>query len=194
MTGAFLAQKAGLSTVVVEKTALLGGTSAYSGGACWLPGQRGAAAGRHPRLDRVGARDYLAAILEDADAGRRSRRSCGTRPSWSPSSRPTRRSTSSGCRSRSTTTRPAGCPFGRSIQPTNVKRGDLPPRVGDAGAPAGRARPGRRGRPQHPQRRPVADRPAAATVPARRRRRSAPTCRSPGWSPTATGAWSASPR
>ena len=38
MTGAFLAQKAGLSTVVVEKTALLGGTSAYSGGACWLPG------------------------------------------------------------------------------------------------------------------------------------------------------------
>src|SRR3954470_650238 len=38
MTGAFLAQRAGLSTVVIEKTSLIGGTSAYSGGACWLPG------------------------------------------------------------------------------------------------------------------------------------------------------------
>lgn len=35
-----LAQKAGFSTVVVEKTSLIGGTSAYSGGACWLPGRQ----------------------------------------------------------------------------------------------------------------------------------------------------------
>ena len=38
MTGALLAQRAGLRSVVLEKTALVGGTSAYSGGACWLPG------------------------------------------------------------------------------------------------------------------------------------------------------------
>ena len=36
--GALLAQRAGLDTVVLERTALVGGTSAYSGGACWLPG------------------------------------------------------------------------------------------------------------------------------------------------------------
>lgn len=38
LTGAWLAARAGLSTVMVEKTAWIGGTSAYSGGACWLPG------------------------------------------------------------------------------------------------------------------------------------------------------------
>ena len=38
MTAAFLAARAGLRTVVVERTGFLGGTSAYSGGACWLPG------------------------------------------------------------------------------------------------------------------------------------------------------------
>ena len=40
MTAAFLAQKRGLRTAVVEKTDKLGGTSAYSGGACWLPGSQ----------------------------------------------------------------------------------------------------------------------------------------------------------
>jgi len=38
LTGALLAQRAGLRTVVMEKTDRIGGTSAYSGGACWLPG------------------------------------------------------------------------------------------------------------------------------------------------------------
>ena len=38
MTGAFLAARAGLETVVLESTDRLGGTSAYSGAACWLPG------------------------------------------------------------------------------------------------------------------------------------------------------------
>ena len=38
LTGAYLAQRAGLSTVVLERTDLCGGTSAYSGGALWLPG------------------------------------------------------------------------------------------------------------------------------------------------------------
>ena len=66
LTGAALAAKAGLSVVVVEKTPLLGGTSAYSGGACWLPGsvvqQR---AGISDSTE--GARAYLDAILEDPD-------------------------------------------------------------------------------------------------------------------------------
>ena len=34
LTAAHLARRRGLSTVVVEKTDKLGGTSAYSGGAC----------------------------------------------------------------------------------------------------------------------------------------------------------------
>ncbi|MCW2798657.1 MAG: fumarate reductase/succinate dehydrogenase flavoprotein domain protein, partial [Aeromicrobium sp.] len=38
LIGAYLAQRAGLETVVLERTNLVGGTSAYSGGACWLPG------------------------------------------------------------------------------------------------------------------------------------------------------------
>ncbi len=70
LTGAALAAKAGLSVVVLEKTSLLGGTSAYSGGACWLPGsdvqQR---AGLPDSTD--GARTYLEAILEPPDDRRR---------------------------------------------------------------------------------------------------------------------------
>eukprot|EP01032_Pedospumella_encystans_P029571 gene29571-33391_t len=66
MTGAFLAAKAGLRTVVVEKTALIGGTSAYSGGACWLPGSQVQQRAGLPD-STSGARDYLAAILESPD-------------------------------------------------------------------------------------------------------------------------------
>ncbi|MCW2781766.1 MAG: fumarate reductase/succinate dehydrogenase flavoprotein domain protein [Marmoricola sp.] len=66
LTGALLAARAGLATVVVEKTALIGGTSAYSGGACWLPGsdvqQR---AGISDSTE--GAREYLRAILQEPD-------------------------------------------------------------------------------------------------------------------------------
>jgi 3-oxosteroid 1-dehydrogenase len=69
LTAAHLAQKKGLRTVVVEKTDKVGGTSAYSGGACWLPGS--------PVQQRAGiadstesARTYLAAILERPDPGR----------------------------------------------------------------------------------------------------------------------------
>ncbi len=66
LTAAHLAQKAGLRTVVLEKTDRVGGTSAYSGGACWLPGS--------PVQQRAGiadstesARTYLAAVLRDPD-------------------------------------------------------------------------------------------------------------------------------
>ncbi|WP_148615583.1 FAD-dependent oxidoreductase [Nocardioides rubriscoriae] len=67
LTGAALAARAGLSVAVVERTPLLGGTSAYSGGACWLPGsQVQQRAGLPDSTD--GARTYLEAILPDVDA------------------------------------------------------------------------------------------------------------------------------
>ena len=66
MAGAMLAQKAGLRTVVVEKTDRIGGTSAYSGGACWLPGtQVQQRAGIPDSTDS--ARTYLAAVLPQPD-------------------------------------------------------------------------------------------------------------------------------
>ena len=66
LTGAALAARAGLSVAVVEKTPLLGGTSAYSGGACWLPGSQVQQRAGLPDSTQ-GARDYLAAIMADAD-------------------------------------------------------------------------------------------------------------------------------
>lgn len=66
MTAAHLAQKHGLATVVVEKTEKLGGTSAYSGGACWLPGSQ--VQQRAGIADSTeSARSYLGALLTDAD-------------------------------------------------------------------------------------------------------------------------------
>lgn len=62
LAGAFAAAQAGLETAVVERTPLLGGTSAYSGAACWLPGSQ-----VHERADRADstgdARAYLHALL-----------------------------------------------------------------------------------------------------------------------------------
>lgn len=70
MTGAYLAAREGMSTVVLEKTDVLGGTSAYSGAACWLPGttvqQR---AGVADSTDA--ARRYLGALLGDREVERR---------------------------------------------------------------------------------------------------------------------------
>lgn len=69
MTAAYLAQKHGLRTVVVEKTRYCGGTSAYSGGACWLPGsQVQQRAGISDSTE--GAREYLGALLVDPDASK----------------------------------------------------------------------------------------------------------------------------
>lgn len=128
MTGAFLAQRAGLSTVVVEKTALLGGTSAYSGGACWLPGsQVQQRAGIPDSTD--GARTYLAAILDDPDETKieaflrhapelvAELEDAGVPFEWLPFSE--------------YYDAPGRVPMGRSIQPTNIKRGELPERVGE---------------------------------------------------------------
>jgi 3-oxosteroid 1-dehydrogenase len=65
LTGAALAARAGLRVAVVERTALVGGTSAYSGGACWLPGSQVQQRAGLPDSTE-GARAYLDAIMEDA--------------------------------------------------------------------------------------------------------------------------------
>ncbi|MGC9378825.1 FAD-dependent oxidoreductase [Streptomyces sp. MH13] len=70
LTGALTAAADGLDTVVLERTALLGGTSAYSGAACWLPGtqvQERAGLGDSTEA----ARAYLRALVGDAGAERR---------------------------------------------------------------------------------------------------------------------------
>jgi 3-oxosteroid 1-dehydrogenase len=127
MTGAALAAKAGLSTLVLERTALIGGTSAYSGGACWLPGsavQR--RAGLPDSTD--GARAYLAEVLKDPDPARveallaHAPELVDTLEAdplfefeWIPF--PEYHDA------------PGRVPMGRSIQPSNIKRADLDPAV-----------------------------------------------------------------
>jgi 3-oxosteroid 1-dehydrogenase len=66
MTAAALAARAGLSTIVLERTPLIGGTSAYSGGACWLPGSEVQRRAGLPDSTE-GARSYLGAVLDDPD-------------------------------------------------------------------------------------------------------------------------------
>ncbi|MFS3127991.1 FAD-dependent oxidoreductase [Nocardioides sp. Bht2] len=66
LAAAHLAAKHGLSTVVVERTDKVGGTSAYSGGACWLPGtQVQTRLGIADSTDS--ARTYLGALLDNPD-------------------------------------------------------------------------------------------------------------------------------
>jgi 3-oxosteroid 1-dehydrogenase len=70
MAGALAAASAGLRTLVLEKTRMLGGTSAYSGSAIWLPGtqvQKRAGIGDSTE----GARTYLRALLGDDNAAHR---------------------------------------------------------------------------------------------------------------------------
>ncbi|MFJ2420152.1 FAD-dependent oxidoreductase [Streptomyces brevispora] len=65
LTGALAAAGDGLDTVVLERTAPLGGTSAYSGAACWLPGtQVRERAGFDDSTEAAG--DYLRALTGDA--------------------------------------------------------------------------------------------------------------------------------
>ncbi|QIG41591.1 FAD-dependent oxidoreductase [Nocardioides anomalus] len=127
LTGAALAAKAGLSVCVVEKTDKLGGTSAYSGGACWLPGSQ--VQQRAGIADSTeGARSYLAAVLEDPDE-ERVEAFLATAPrlvaqleddpdldfEWLPFSE--------------YYDAPGRVPLGRSIQPTSTKRAELPEEV-----------------------------------------------------------------
>ncbi|MFG2091459.1 FAD-binding protein [Spirillospora sp. NPDC048824] len=70
MAGALAAASSGLRTAVLEKTQVLGGTSAYSGSAIWLPGtavQERAGIGDSTES----ARTYLRTLLGDDDAGHR---------------------------------------------------------------------------------------------------------------------------
>lgn len=130
MTAAALAAARGLSCVVLERTPLIGGTSAYSGGACWLPGTQVQQRAGLPD-STAGARDYLAAVLESADAAdpRRVEALLGHAPElvaeleadplmdfeWIPFSE--------------YFDAPGRVPMGRSIQPAAIKRADLDPAV-----------------------------------------------------------------
>lgn len=69
LTGAYTAAAQGLDTVVLEKTSLFGGTSAYSGAAVWLPAtavQERAGIGDTPEK----ARTYLRAVVGDNEVDR----------------------------------------------------------------------------------------------------------------------------
>ena len=124
MTGAAIAAKRGLSVLVLEKTAWLGGTSAYSGGACWLPGTQIQQANNLPDSTE-GAREYLNAIVPEADPTR-IEAFLAHAPElvdelqaddlfaweWIPFSE--------------YFDAPGRVPFGRSIQPSKIKRDELP--------------------------------------------------------------------
>lgn len=127
MTGAALAAKAGLSTVVLERTACIGGTSAYSGGACWLPGSQVQQRAGIPDSTES-AREYLGALLHDPDEERveaflahapalvaELEADEGMELEWLPFPE--------------YYAAPGRVPFGRSVQPAGVRRTDLPVEV-----------------------------------------------------------------
>lgn len=128
LTGAALAARAGLRTAVLERTPLIGGTSAYSGGACWLPGS--AVQQRAGLPDSTeGARTYLAAVLDSPDTERveallaQAPRLVAALEAdelmdfeWIPFSE--------------YYDAPGRVPMGRSIQPATIRRDALDPRVG----------------------------------------------------------------
>ncbi len=127
LTGAALAAKAGLSVVVLEKTDLCGGTSAYSGGACWLPGSDVQQRASIPDSTES-AREYLGAVLQGADPDK-VEAFLATAPAlvvaleadddfafeWLPFPE--------------YYAAPGRVPWGRSIQPTSILRADLPSSV-----------------------------------------------------------------
>jgi 3-oxosteroid 1-dehydrogenase len=145
LTGAWLAARAGLSTVVVEKTARIGGTSAYSGGACWLPGSQVQQRAGIPD-STAGARAYLDAILTDPADPRIDtflqhapelvatlEDDDGMEFEWLPFPE--------------YYDAPGRVPLGRSIQPVGLARGDLPADVTALlRPPVERDRAGREGR------------------------------------------------
>ncbi len=66
MTAALAAAEHGLDTVLIEKSAYFGGSTARSGGGVWIPGNRALkAAGQVSATDRQEASDYLQAIVGD---------------------------------------------------------------------------------------------------------------------------------
>ncbi len=66
MTAALAAADHGLDTVLIEKSAYFGGSTARSGGGVWVPGNAALkAAGQVSATDRQDASDYLQAIVGD---------------------------------------------------------------------------------------------------------------------------------
>jgi len=79
LTGAYAAASAGLETIVLEKTAYFGGTTAYAGAGLWLPDtdvQR--RAGVEDSLED--ARTYLREVVGDYEAERRDAYLAGAEP------------------------------------------------------------------------------------------------------------------
>lgn len=124
LTTAYLAQKNGLRTAVVEKTEYCGGTSAYSGGACWLPGSQVQQRANIPD-STDGARQFLGALLVDPDTTKieaflaEAPRLVAALEAddafafeWLPFPE--------------YFDGPGRVPWGRSIQPSSIKRADLP--------------------------------------------------------------------
>lgn len=70
LTGAYTAAAAGLRTIVLEKTGYFGGTSAYSGGGLFLPGNPAAARGGITDSVERG-RTYLRSLLGEGEDPRR---------------------------------------------------------------------------------------------------------------------------
>ena len=145
LTAAHLAAKAGLATLVLERTALVGGVSAYSGGSCWLPGSAVQARAGTPD-STASARRYLAALLgernpEKVDAFLEHAPELvaelesddGFDFEWVPFPE--------------YFDAPGRVGLGRSIQPTSIRRSELPPDVGALiRPPIERDRAGRGGR------------------------------------------------
>ncbi|WP_110208117.1 FAD-dependent oxidoreductase [Nocardioides daejeonensis] len=124
MTAAHLAAKHGLSTVVVERTDRVGGTSAYSGGACWLPGtQVQQRLGISDSTDS--ARTYLGALLDEPDQAK-------IEAFLAEAPRLVAELESDDLIEFEFTPfpeyydRPGRVPGGRSIQPSNIRRDELP--------------------------------------------------------------------
>lgn len=70
MAAALAAHERGLSSLVIEKTALVGGSTARSGGAFWIPGNETLEAAGSPDVPEA-ASEYLAAVVgPDASAQR----------------------------------------------------------------------------------------------------------------------------
>ena len=66
MTAALAAAQHGLDTILIEKSAYFGGSTARSGGGVWIPGNAALkAAGQVSATDRQEASDYLQAIVGD---------------------------------------------------------------------------------------------------------------------------------
>lgn len=70
MAAALAARERGLEVLVVEKTAYVGGSTARSGGAFWIPGNETLVSAGAPDTSEA-ARDYLRAVVGDSAPSRR---------------------------------------------------------------------------------------------------------------------------